>query len=95
MGCGFSFVCKTCRRVFHLGYGAYGTWFVYPKSIEHFEQFAGERPKHAKLQRNQNIRTCLLEHEKHNFEYLYHGVETLSEITADSNEYQEIDMPGD
>ena len=81
--------------MYHLGYGAYGSWFIYPKSIEEYEQIAKQRPKQAKLPRNQNVRTCLVEHEKHDFEYLYHGVETLSEITGDSSEYQDINLAGD
>ena len=95
MGCSFSFVCKNCRRVYKLGYGAYGSWFIYPKSVEQYEQIAQERPKQANLPQNQNIKTCLVEHEKHDFEYLYHGTESLEEITGSSNEYEEIDLPGD
>lgn len=59
------------------------------------EQIAQERPKQAKLPRNQNIKTCLVEHEKHDFEYLYHGTESLEEITGGSDEYREIDLSVD
>jgi hypothetical protein len=95
MGCAFSFVCKTCRRVYNLGYGAYGAWFIYFKSVERYEQIALELPKQAKLPRNQNIKSCLVEHAKHDFEYLYHGTESLVEITGGSDEYQEIDLSCD
>ena len=92
MGCGFSFVCKTCQNVYLLGYGSYGTWFIFPKSVGEYEQIADQRPKQAQLRRNQNIKTCLIEHARHDFEYLYHGTEDLKELVPNPEEYRQIEM---
>jgi len=92
MGCSFSFVCKTCKRVYLLGYQPYGKWFIYPDTTEEYDQIAARRPREAKLAGNQNIRKCLAKHAHHDFNYLYHGAESLEEIIGDSDQYTDVDL---
>lgn len=65
MGCGYDFCCNTCKKSYYLGYGSYSTWCCV-NTLEEFQLWHPRPP----LRKNENIKTCLVEHQGHDFEYL-------------------------
>lgn len=72
MGCGCTYACLDCKKIYYVGYGLYGSW-IYADTVAEFDARARrvvgaeENPwtEDGGLRKNQNIRTVLLEHAGH------------------------------
>lgn len=64
MGCGYDYICRTCKKSYKVGYGSYGTWFAVT-SLAEWDKRAEQTPAGADLLKNQNIRKVLVEHAGH------------------------------
>jgi hypothetical protein len=85
MGSPRSFVCKTCRKDYYLGYGSSVSWMTeryihtpesLKGSLETVAQFDVWPDKSEKfLAKNQNFRSCLAKHELHDW-FVYNDENT-------------------
>ena len=107
MGCGYEFICKTCKKVYYLGYGCYGTWII-ENTIKEFKNKVKERIKNGHkqpliLDKNRNALTCLKEHIGHDYMFVnedicgedYQGnlVDDYNQIVIENySSYEQINM---
>ena len=63
MGCAYIFVCKTCRRSIHIGYGSYQSWVL----SEDLELIRMALEKYPEMQSTYNRRylELAIEHQGH------------------------------
>ena len=85
MGRDAQFFCRTCKKVYYLGYGSATTWMDHCQSVEEFDaqadQIVGTSAQRiGDLPKNQNIRACLTDHRDHQFET--HSNDWLSGVRA-------------
>lgn len=64
MGRDGNFACKGCKKNYYLGYGSYGTWLDYAKTVVEYDSLPDEKKQ---LIKNINYRKCLAKHEKHDW----------------------------
>ncbi len=69
MGCGYDFVCKTCREVEPVGYGSYGSWLITAHHGETPEEWDAAYAFHpsAAIPKNRNYRRLIEKHRDHDW----------------------------
>lgn len=107
MGCGYDYICRTCKKSYYVGYGSHGTWFDDAKTVAEWQAHAMIDPRAAELHKNQCILKVLTEHDGHaiypaNWDYhdKQSGVLTGQfgvmgsdvEVIPDYAEYEHIDF---
>ena len=65
MGRDSYFVCKDCKKRYHLGYGCYSTWLDCVHTIPELIHHPFGYDKNKSLRKNVNLEHCLKEHENH------------------------------
>ena len=65
MGRSSNFLCRTCKVSYSLGYGCYSTWL--DNDANSVEEYDVLDSPHKEMDKNQNFRTCLEEHQDHDW----------------------------